>query len=82
MKMHFWIFILMMFFAGPVFAHGGGLDKCGGHRDKKQGGYHVHDHAKYCACYPQSENCAAKESRERKPEQGNKPVGPGGLEVR
>ena len=72
MKMHFWIFILMMFFAGPVFAHGGGLDKCGGHKDRKQGGYHVHDQAKYCSCNPQSESCSAKGDRERKPEQKDK----------
>jgi len=73
----------MMLFAGPVFAHGGGLDKCGGHKDKKQGGYHVHDQARYCSCNPQSESCSAKGDRERKLEQGNKPpVGSGGLEVR
>ena len=23
-------------------AHGGGLDKCGGHRNRKTGGYHYH----------------------------------------
>jgi hypothetical protein len=72
MKVKFLIFILMMFLAGPVFAHGGGLDKCGGHKDRKQGGYHVHDQTKYCSCYPQSENCTAKDDRESKPEQKDK----------
>ncbi|HSW51918.1 MAG TPA: YHYH domain-containing protein [Sulfuricaulis sp.] len=66
------IFLLMMFLAGPVFAHGGGLDKCGGHKDRKQGDYHVHDQARYCSCNPRSENCSAKEGGERKPEQKDK----------
>lgn len=82
MKAKFWIFVLMALLAGPVFAHGGGLDKCGGHRDRKQGGYHVHDQIKYCSCNPQSENCSAKGERERDPEQGNKPVEPGRSVVR
>jgi hypothetical protein len=76
MRTKTWIFILILLFAEAALAHGGGIDKCGGHRDKKQGGYHVHDQAKYCACYPQSENCAAKESRERKPEQKDKSAPP------
>jgi hypothetical protein len=74
MKVKFLIFILMMFLAGPLFAHGGGLDKCGRHKDKKQGGYHVHDHAKYCSCNPQYENCSSKGGRERKPEQSKEPI--------
>lgn len=74
------IFILMLLTTGPAFAHGGGLDKCGGHKDRKQGGYHVHDQARYCSCNPQ--NCGAKEGRERKPEQGNKPAASGGVEIR
>jgi hypothetical protein len=72
MKAKFLIFILMMFLAGPVFAHGGGLDKCGGHKDRKQGGYHVHDQARYCSCNPRSDNCSVKGERERKPEQKDK----------
>lgn len=28
--------------AGPVLAHGGGLDKHGCHHDRKRGGYHCH----------------------------------------
>jgi hypothetical protein len=74
MKVKFLIIILMMILAGPVFAHGGGLDKCGGHKDRKQDDYHVHDQTKYCLCNPQSENCSAKGGRERKPEHSNEPI--------
>ena len=28
--------------AGPVWAHGGGLDKLGCHHNRKAGGYHCH----------------------------------------
>jgi hypothetical protein len=42
-----------------VHAHGGGIDKCGGHKDKKKGGYHVHNMAKYCACNPTAAACKA-----------------------
>ena len=43
-----------------VFAHGGGLDSCGGHNDKKHGGYHVHNMALYCGCHPEAADCAVK----------------------
>jgi hypothetical protein len=44
--------------ATPVaLAHGGGIDKCGGHKDKKRGGYHVHNKVKFCACNPQAADC-------------------------
>lgn len=46
---------------GTALAHGGGLDKCGGHKDKKRGGYHVHKVAKYCACNPKAAECTAVE---------------------
>lgn len=36
-----------------AWAHGGGLDHCGGHHDRKRGGYHVHDWARYRACHPE-----------------------------
>lgn len=29
-------------FAGFAYAHSGGLDKNGGHHDRKTGGYHKH----------------------------------------
>jgi micrococcal nuclease len=38
--------------ATSAVAHPGGTDGCGGHRDRAQGDYHVHDQAKACACYP------------------------------
>ena len=34
----------------PVLGHGGGLDRCGGHNNRKSGGYHVHNHALAAAC--------------------------------
>ena len=41
-----------------VMAHGGGLDRCGGHNDRKRGGYHVHNWTSYCACHPEAAECA------------------------
>jgi micrococcal nuclease len=50
---------LAVFFGSPpAGAHGGGLDGCGGHNDRKRGGYHVHNHALYCQCYPEADGCA------------------------
>lgn len=40
-----------------ALAHGGGLDKCGGHKDKKRGGYHVHNMVKWCSCNPSADEC-------------------------
>lgn len=53
------IFVIMFLVASTsnVFAHGGGTDRCGGHHNRKQGGYHVHNYAKYCACNPDSSEC-------------------------
>lgn len=33
---------VLIFSGGNVFAHGGGLDKTGGHNNRKEGGYHFH----------------------------------------
>ena len=41
-------------------AHGGGLDACGGHNDRKHGGYHVHNWSAYCNCHPDAADCARK----------------------
>ena len=49
------------------FAHGGGLDKCGGHNDHKHGGYHVHNRAAYCACNPSADGCGGASSAAAKP---------------
>lgn len=46
-----------------VTAHGGGLDKCGGHKNKKAGGYHVHNKAKYCACNPRAAECLSPDAK-------------------
>lgn len=53
--------ILFLTFSTVALAHSGRTDKCGGHNDRKHGGYHVHNYSKYCACYPDSSEC--KESR-------------------
>ena len=45
-----------------VWSHGGGLDSCGGHHDRKNGGYHVHNQTKYCACHPDSSGCGGRAS--------------------
>lgn len=60
---------------GPLVAHGGGLDRCGGHNDRKHGGYHVHNQAQYCVCYPESAGCGGEKApaKPRTP----RPAGPG-----
>ncbi len=40
-----------------VLAHGGRTDACGGHNDRKRGGYYIHNYSKYCACYPGAPEC-------------------------
>ncbi len=32
-------------------------NRCGGHNDRKRGGYHVHWMAQYCACHPEEPAC-------------------------
>lgn len=44
--------ITFIFVATTVMAHSGGTDSCGGHNNRKTGGYHVHNSSKYNACYP------------------------------
>jgi hypothetical protein len=64
---------LTAFFASsPIaaLAHGGGLDRCGGHTNRKTGQYHVHNSALYCACHPDAPGCksstkAPSQSREQ-----------------
>ena len=41
----------------PAWSHGGGLDKCGGHNDRKNGGYHLHNYESFCACHPTDAQC-------------------------
>lgn len=56
------VLIVLFAIAAPLLAwpHGGGIDKCGGHKDKKRGGYHVHQIAKYCGCFPTASECKVK----------------------
>ena len=42
----------MLLIASNATAHSGGTDRCGGHYNRKTGDYHVHNLAKYQACYP------------------------------
>ncbi len=50
--------LFLTFSTLAAHAHSGGTDKCGGHHNRKQGGYHVHNYAKYCACNPDSSECS------------------------
>lgn len=50
---------------GQAYAHGGGLDACGGHNDRKRGGYHVHRMANFCACYPEQSVCKEESGKEK-----------------
>jgi hypothetical protein len=54
------IVVCQGFLALSAHGHGGGLDKCGGHNDRKAGEYHVHNVAKYCVCHPTAEQCKTK----------------------
>jgi hypothetical protein len=49
--------ILILVIPIAALGHGGGLDKCGGHKNRKEGGYHVHNEKKYCACYAKDPAC-------------------------
>ena len=55
--------LLFIFLPHPVFSHGGGLDRCGGHNDRKRGGYHVHRYNRYCSCYPSEQGCSKQPAR-------------------
>ena len=59
LRMLFAVWVLLL--SQIALAHGGGLDRCGGHHNRKQGGYHIHSVAKYCACYPDKDGCKPKE---------------------
>jgi len=54
------LFIFLFTAVSIAFSHGGGIDSCGGHGDRKRGGYHVHNQVRYCACYPNLSGCAPK----------------------
>jgi len=63
---------LVVGFSSPAVAHTGKADSCGGHTDRKRGGYHVHGDAKYRACYPNSSTTPPKASDWSEP--GAEPV--------
>jgi hypothetical protein len=52
-------------------AHSGGLDRCGGHHDRKRGGYHVHNRVKYCACSPAADGCQRTKPPESEAQAGD-----------
>lgn len=54
------LFVFVVSVSTTVCAHSGRTDRCGGHNDRKNGGYHVHNEAKYCSCYPKSKICKDK----------------------
>lgn len=56
--------VAFLFSSSLVYAHSGGTNSCGGHNDRKRGGYHVHNYAKHCACYPNADEC--RPTKERK----------------
>lgn len=63
--------VALVFASTSVYSHPGGLDKCGGHRYKKKGGgYHIHDDAKFCACYPKNKRCTDGKAAALKPKAG------------
>lgn len=57
MKNFFVILAVLLFISPEVSAHSGRTDSCGGHHDRKHGGYHVHNQSKYCSCYPDTPEC-------------------------
>jgi len=54
------LILLLAVTAARADAHSGGLDRCGGHHDRKRGGYHVHNLARFCGCYPEAESCRTR----------------------
>ena len=57
------ILLSIVLFAPESFAHGGRTDSCGGHNDRKRGGYHVHNQAKYNNCYPEKKKTSSQTSK-------------------
>ena len=53
------LLLLLAVTAARADAHSGGLDRCGGHHDRQRGGYHVHNPARHCGCYPDAASCRA-----------------------
>ena len=66
-----------IFLASSALAHGGGIDRCGGHNNRKTGQYHVHHGWKYCACHPEAERCAPREQEPDEPQEEAESSDPG-----
>lgn len=56
----------VLFLATTALAHSGRTNACGGHNDRKRGGYHVHNLAKHCACNPNDIECKPQEKKSEK----------------
>lgn len=67
-----WItLVLQLLVVSFASAHSGGTNSCGGHNDRKRGGYHVHNFVKYCVCHPNVKGCKKDRTKEGvKKEQG------------
>jgi hypothetical protein len=66
MRRGLFLLFIQLALVTTALGHGGGLDKCGGHKDKKRGGYHVHNMAKYCGCYPDAAECKKSDQKTEK----------------
>lgn len=70
------LFSLLALSTTDALAHGGRTDSCGGHNNRKTGGYHIHNYSKYCSCYPDSKTCDVddeddgKKDKEKEKKQG------------
>lgn len=62
----------LILFSIPTYssAHSGRTDSCGGHHDRKHGGYHIHNYSKYCTCYSGSPECGKEESKSESKKNG------------
>lgn len=65
------IVIIGTLLASAVYGHGGGLDRCGGHHDRKHGGYHLHNMVLYCACLPEGRGCGQFTKKQLADEKSN-----------
>lgn len=73
MKKVFLILVFVLFIISDAYAHGGRTDSCGGHRDRKRGGYHIHNYSKYCNCYPDAKICNKDENEQKENDSVDKP---------
>lgn len=61
------VFVLIGFCVPSLgYTHGGGLDRCASHHDRKRGGYHVHRMWMYCTATPRNKPVRNAERRHRR----------------